>query len=160
MEAQPETTSRAPPSHSRELQWGWFVVLLANLPVPLFFGFLVTSMAGAFGMIAGLVVVWLIGHGFVARVSAVREPLMVGGAFVALSQLIPLVQFVAGALALHAITGRDLVRALAVDGCVAAMFADGFAVTMLTAAFLTVVALAVGFVLRAARLFDGRIARN
>ena len=119
--------------------WGWAVLLLFNLPLPLLFGFGMTSGAGTFGMLAGVGVVWLIGHLAIARVSEIRDPLLVGGIIVALSQVIPVAHIFAGALALAAITGSDVKN---LDSAPA-----GFAVTLLTAALLAVVALMIGFVL-------------
>src|SRR5262245_53675031 len=78
------------PARPREWLWGWFALLLFNLPLALMFGFGTTSAAGTFGMLAGVVVVWLIGHHLVARVREVREPLMIGGVIVGLSQVVPI----------------------------------------------------------------------
>lgn len=144
------------PDHPREWQWGWFVVFLFNLPLPLLFGFGMTSRAGTFGMLAGLGVVWLIGHRAVAHVREVRAPLMIGGVVVAFSQFLPLLQICAGALALVAVTSHDFDKVESAG--------DGFAVTVLTAALLAVVALVIGFglcaAIWAADALERRVARN
>src|SRR5262249_44423570 len=73
------TETQEPSDSPREWLWGWGVVFLLNLPLPLFFGFLLTSETATFGMLAGVVVVWLIGHFAVSRVREVRGALVVGG---------------------------------------------------------------------------------
>lgn len=139
-------------SDSHGWLWGWVAVFLANLPLPLLFGFAVTSGNSTLGMLAGVAVVWLIGHFAVARVRPIRTPLMFGGAVIAASQVLPLAQIVAGMLAMTAVTGRDV-------GLQSAP--DGFAVTLLTAALLAVAALALGFVFHAmGRLIEASVSRS
>jgi hypothetical protein len=157
MDTQPTQSSIAPSrytgpfSHVREWQWGWLMVVLANVPVPLIFGCLVTANGGLFGMLEGVVVVWLCGHFVVARIGFVRCVLVPGGVLVALSQVIPVLQIGAGSFALQAArpVGRSMTEV------------EGFLVTLLTAGQLVVVALVCGLGVRAMGLvIEGRIHRG
>lgn len=133
------TEAQAAADNVCEWPWAWVVVLLLNLPVPLLLGFAVASQVSALGMLAGIVVVWLAGHFFVTRVREVRGTLLVGGVFVGISQVLPITQVVAGLAAIEVLTRRGQLESPA----------DAFAVTLLTAALLAVVALVMGLVLRA-----------
>ncbi len=139
---------RVMPFSTRESQWGWAIVVLANLPVPLIFGFLLTSEGGIFGMLAGIVAVWGLGHIVVARVPRVRSVLVNGGGVFALSQVIPAVQFVAGELALRA-CGTPI------NGWMSET--TGFCVTLLTGGQLVTAALVCGLFLRVCGPFLGRL---
>ena len=138
MTAQSETVSTTISSRG-EWQWAWLAVFLMNLPLPLLFGFAVTSSGGGYGMLVGVGAVWLIGHVAVARFHFQRGAIVFGGAFLAVSQLLPLLQIAAGMAAMTVAAfnpHRSFANELA------------FAVTLLTAAQLAVAALGLGRVLR------------
>lgn len=126
--------------YSRGWQWAWAFVFLVNLPIPLIFGSEATEGVGRFTMLAGVAVVWLIGHFIVSRVSAIRAQLLVGGLCVAISQGFPIAHVLAGLMAFDAV-GVSPVGTLSPPA--------SFAVTLLTAALLAVAALTVGFALHA-----------
>ncbi|WP_171470905.1 hypothetical protein [Frigoriglobus tundricola] len=141
MAPQPGGATRAARSSAREWRWGWAAVLLMNLPVALLFGFFVTSRSGAFGMLAGVFVVWLAGHFAVARFARVRGALIVGGICVAVLQVIPLLQIGAGLSAV----------ALLADRAMEISAAAAFAVTLMTGGQLIVAALVAGYLIRSTR---------
>ncbi len=146
-----ELGARAVPCDCNWL-WGWGAVLLVNLVVPLWFGATVTANGGQMGMCLGVIVVWLLGHFAVARLSALRGPLVVGGVVVALSQYVLIGHIIAGLIALSAVNQ-------VADGPLTN--ASAFAVTLLTASQLAVVALVIGFPLCLwYRSFDGGIRKE
>lgn len=138
-------------SCSRVWLWAWGFVLLINLPIPLIFGSDVTKGIGAFGMLAGIAVVWLMGHFAVAHVCTIRMPLLVGGLCVAVSQGFPVAHIVAGMLALDTVAGG-------IDGAQSVPVV--FAVTLLTAALLAVAALMIGFAFHATVYTIKKLARR
>jgi hypothetical protein len=139
-------SAQATTSPTREWQWGWGIVLLANLPMPLLFGLFVVSNSGQLGMLAGVAVVWFAGHLHVGRSAVLRGPLLLGGGCVALSQIFPLLHIGAGTLSVETLgNDRELAPGLA------------FVATLLTAAQLLAVALVCGFFLRWAGLLADRL---
>ena len=144
MAPQPNSATRAARSSTREWRWGWAVVLLMNLPVALLFGLFLTSQSGVFGMLAGVFAMWLVGHYAVARYTRLRNALIVGGIFIAVLQVIPLLQFGAGLSAVSILAGWDAKLSAA----------TAFAVTLLAGGQLVVVALVSGYVIRVLRPAD------
>jgi len=112
-----------------------------NLPVALLFGFLVTSPSGVFGMLVGVFTVWLAGHFALTRYTHVRNALVVGGIFIAVLQVVPLLQIGAGLSAVSILA----------DGDTKLSGTTAFAVTLLTGGQLAVVALVSGCIIRALR---------
>lgn len=88
-------------SSGHDWQWGWALAVVANLPVPLLFGFAVVAHGGLFGMLAGVVAFWLVGAAAVAWAPRLRAVLVYGGALLALTQGLPVLQIVAGAVAVE-----------------------------------------------------------
>lgn len=88
-------------SSGHDWQWGWALAVVANLPVPLLFGFAVVAHGGLFGMLAGIVAFWLVGAAVVACVPRLRAVLVYGGAVLALTQVLPVLQIVAGVVAVE-----------------------------------------------------------
>ncbi|KAJ3058971.1 hypothetical protein HK102_010226 [Quaeritorhiza haematococci] len=74
----------------------WTVVVAANLPVPLYFGIMVTSASGRLGMACGVLLIYWLGRRacHVAREAMVA--VIYGGWAVAASQFFPVLQIAAG----------------------------------------------------------------
>lgn len=150
MEPQPDGLRAAMPP--REWQWGWGICFLANIPVALFFGLMATDKGGLSGMLVGVLAVWFCGHLVATHIPTARGALLLGGACTALSQFFPLLQIAAGLAALEVVP-------LQMSGHPTETSA--FAVTILTAGQLLVVALFCGAALRGVgRLIEGRISRG
>lgn len=139
----PETSE---PTTYRALWWGlWSNVYLVNLPVPLFFGFLVTSGGGWIGMGCGVIVTWCLGQIVCLWSGTLRKALVIGGCVVALTQLFPVLQFILVGIAVDLWEGAT---GISFDGGPqprTALEFSGFAVTLLTAQMHIAIAVAVGY---------------
>ncbi|RUL87884.1 hypothetical protein [Tautonia sociabilis] len=135
----------------RRMLVGWLAVLLVNLPVPLMFGSWITDRDGTIGMGAAVVLLAGVGGWAILRSFRVGLALIVGGSAVALSQVVPMLQFVAGMI------GVSLAKAIGlaepgpweeptVPGVLGA--AGGFVVTVVTGTLLLAVSLGIGLVLQ------------
>ncbi len=82
----------------------WAAVLAANLPVPAGLGYLCTDEGGLVGMIVGIGLIWLLGHECWRRQPRLASVVIPGGWFVAGAQFFPILQFLAGTIALRAAT--------------------------------------------------------
>ncbi|MDY3557787.1 hypothetical protein R5W23_003052 [Gemmata sp. JC673] len=132
------TSTRSPGS---EWQWGWALVVLANLPIPFAFGLAVTAKGGFFGMLAGIVALWLAGAVTVARVPWIRRPLVSSAGVFSLSQTLPIAQFMAGGAALELCAQRVAPPPEMTEWM-------GFLVTVVTGGLLLATALAGGLFFR------------
>ena len=125
-------------------QWAWLALCLANLALPLFLGWDVTSNGGRVGMLSAVGFTLVLGIVLVERWSRLRVALAIGSVVTAVSQAFPLLQIVAGSVSLDAVnrlghdpgTGFGNERGLTELG--------GFAVTLLTAGLMILAALAGG----------------
>lgn len=125
----------------RAMQWGWFALFAANLPLPLFFALDVTREGGAFGMCAALVLLWWCGHVLAPRVPKLSGTVAVGGVLLAFGQFVLVGHIIAGLAAMF------VVESLSPGEAGALSEVQGFFVTVLTAGELLVVSLALGSVI-------------
>jgi hypothetical protein len=111
---------------------GWTGVVVLNLPLPLMLGSAVTHRDGYLGIGLAVLLCWVAGL-FVCSQSSRHGPVIIrGGGWVALSQVFPIAQFVAGVggvLFWEVVSGSGLPGA---HGPVAVL--GGFVVTLTTAA--------------------------
>src|SRR3954465_10442095 len=94
---------RAMPQAERgTLLWhhAWTAVLAANLVVPMGFASSVIGKGGRAGMALAVGVLWLAGDMAGSLSRRTRSALLYGGVVVALTQLLPLLQMIAGAISL------------------------------------------------------------
>lgn len=133
------------PSRLTIRRLAWAAVLAANLPIPLYLGYLCTEGGGRVGMLAGVGLIWLLGHESCRRQPKLASVVIPGGWFVALTQLFPILQFFSGAFALRVVSlglaREGMPRA---GGDLAA-----FTATLLTGGMLLTVTLIPGFLFRA-----------
>ena len=81
-------------------QWVvWTGNLAINLPVAVFFGTSVTKEVGRFGMVVGVLMVWLVGLALCRSHPAVVRFVNFSGILTALSQFFPMLQMYAGMIA-------------------------------------------------------------
>lgn len=122
----------------------WTVLYLANLIVPLFFGFqCVDGWIGAIGMFAAILVFYAMTLFIAERRRRLYAPACVGAAFVGLSQFYPVTQMYAGMVALT-ITGMLFGQTKPGN---MGLLPSGFA-TIITGLLLLLVAMAFGEVCR------------
>ncbi len=93
---------------AHERQFLWPVALAINLIVPVMFGLLVTEHGGRIGMVAGIVLLWYLGHRICVINDALGRALVVGGFIVATTQLIPVLQFVSGIVSVGSVVALRL----------------------------------------------------
>lgn len=92
---------KPPPRFDDGMGKSWMLVFFGNLPVPLFLAWLTVSGPGMFGLIAGLAVLYWVGYILCAGRFRVGRSLIQGGTAVALTQLMPVLHFACGAVALR-----------------------------------------------------------
>jgi hypothetical protein len=81
-------------SHTRPAWWA--LVFGLNLIVPLLFGWTVTSEGGRIGMVAGVGLLWYLGHRLCAMSDPIGRALVGGGIVVGLAQLFPVAHICVG----------------------------------------------------------------
>jgi hypothetical protein len=117
---------------SRE-QWDraaeWTGLYAANLVIPLLIGRVATAYGGGLGMLSAVVAVWAAGLVVCARTVRLSGILFYGAGVVALCQMVPVLQIVAGYFALRA---WSAVGGALDEGGVKSEV-GGFAVTLMTA---------------------------
>lgn len=123
----------------------WAAVLAANLPTPLWFGHGCTRDGGRVGMLAGVGLIWFLGHvacRYQPRLASVVIP---GGWFVAPTQVWPILHVLAGTIAVWAASlgARQAGGLPQVSGD-----ARAFTATLLTAGMLLTVAVVCGLLFR------------
>jgi hypothetical protein len=92
------------PEEPQYLAWWWTGVYAANLLLPLTIGVLMTTGkgGGVVGMLGAVVVGWLVGLAGCFHLPRATEAVTVGGMYVAMFQLLPVLHLAAGLLALVA----------------------------------------------------------
>lgn len=130
----------------------WTIVVAANLPVPLFLGVWITnagSVSGKVGMACGVALIYWLGLRACHRARGAIAAVILGGWFVAASQLYPLLQIGAGlaSLRLAGLVASGLGPFLFENPVV--QFVAILATTLGTGAILIAVAAVFGFVGRA-----------
>ena len=127
----------------------WLMVFLANLPIPLMFGWIFTAKHGRLGMAAAILLWWLMGHQICRTSRGFNLALVTGGLLVGLSQIFPILQSQAGAWSLGIGSKLGQVKPVHGEEFMVLTELGGFLVTMLTGGILIAVALACGSVIRA-----------
>ncbi len=129
--------------------WGgnvaWVVVYLANLVVPLWLGWEITSSGGQHGMVAATALMLLLTLLVVPRWSELRMTLVAGSTLTAISQAVPLVQIVVGILSLQAVHYLGFVQ----EGGYQLTEPGGFLAAILTACMMLAAAFKCGVFIRA-----------
>ena len=129
-------------------RWGW--ACLVNAIVPFLLGMAVTDSTARVGMLLGVVAVVWFGRSFAGSFLEVVRTVVYGGWVVALTQLVPVLQIVAGMVAVGVVEQiglgppRDGSRIAAVDGLV-----GGFLATVGTGGLLIAAAGMIGLIGRA-----------
>ncbi len=126
-------------------QISWPIVLAANLIVPLILGLEVTREGGRRGMGLAITLVWLMGHLACARSKAIAPRLVIGGFFVGLSQLYPVLQVMAGMVALDIVSQTSMVGLNLIDMQYRLTELGGFLTTFLMGGQLVFAAILSGF---------------
>ena len=126
----------------------WFVIFFVNLPVCISFGYNSTTGSGRLGMGVGLLILFAAGWESSRRWRSLGVDIVLGGAFVALSQLLPIAQFVAGGIGLTAAGWLDPAVKLPQLPDFAVRFSPALVATMITGVLLMAGALALGFASR------------
>ncbi len=102
LETESPSKPRLEPSAATTLldpsQISWFLVFVANLPVPLMFGLEATREGGRFGMCLAIISLWAVVSFACSR--EVRWCFTAGGFVVGLTQFIPFLQMMAGSVSL------------------------------------------------------------
>lgn len=132
---------------------GWIVVVLLNLPVPLFFGHSIVKGAGIVGLLMAILAIFLAGVFATSRFPRLIAMFQVGGIVTALSQFLPILQIVAGAVAIS-VTEQITSVAHGDDFEVlpeGATFLGGFCATSITAGIVLFAAAAIGAVIQVVR---------
>jgi hypothetical protein len=130
----------------RRRLWIWTFVFALNLAIPLFLGLDMTDRGGRFGLGIAIVVGWAAGVFICYQSDRVGVVLVRGGAWVAASQFIPLLQVgagIVGIVCLNQIAGHG---AFAEGGLRAEL--SGFALTLFTGSILFLAAMVFGGGLR------------
>lgn len=78
------------------LQLGWIAVFLFNLTFPLLFGWRLGGSNGRIGMFAAILILLAAGYWICSARRELGRLLVIGGAFVGLAQIYPILQIVAG----------------------------------------------------------------
>ncbi len=85
---------------SDSIYTGWIVVVLLNIPLPIFFGFMVSSGFSRAGMLVGIAIVGLSGYWLCGKVPVVMSRLCVGAVITAMLQLFPILHIYIGSAAI------------------------------------------------------------
>lgn len=128
----------------------WFGVFVLNILFPGFIAFAMTDGAapGRYGIVGAMFLLLVLGNGLSIDVPKIGRPLLLGGVFVGLSQLFPVVQLFAGTAAIEI---ARLVGLASRDGDGMPRLAGeagGFAVTLATGVLLMMVSLVLGLLRR------------
>lgn len=153
------TPALSPPAdhgRARRRHFGWVVALACNLPLPLVLGWSGAGAPGRAGIVAAIVLVWLLGHVGIRLCEREADTLLLGSVCTAVLQFFPVVHLIAGVAAIglterldpHTTAGR-------VSGV------GGFVATTLTAALLLFAAYVCGLAFRGlVSTFESRISRG
>jgi hypothetical protein len=120
----------------------WTVVFALNLPVPLFFGWDMTHLGGRIGLAVAVVAGWAAGMFICYQTHQLGVVLVRGGAWVAASQFVPVLQLgagIVGIVCLNRIAGH---RAFAEGGLQAEL--SGFALTLFPGSIIFLAAMVFG----------------
>lgn len=128
---------------------GWTALFLLNMPLPLLFAGEVTRNHGRSGVFVASAALWLLGCWVCVAQRKTGFALAVGGAPVALSQIVPFLQIMAGMVALTA--GEFFQQIENKDDALGQVVSEpgGFLLTMITGGLLMSAALVLGLLMRA-----------
>lgn len=133
----------------RPLWRGWAPVFLLNMIVPLLYGLSMTHGFGRLGMFAAVPVLFALGGWVCACQPKFRRALIRGGVLVALSQLLPVLQIVAGLVAMDLTAMLGQAQAAVVRPPEVVSAPGGFLMTMFTGLLLMCAAFCLGLLLQA-----------
>ena len=106
----------------------WFGVYLVNMPIPIILALALVEGAGTVGMAVGIVLVFGIGCGACVFARRLTIPVILGGLVVALGQLFPILQVMAGSIGMGmAKSGDEFLQ-----GLVATIITGGILLTAAT----------------------------
>ena len=128
----------------------WVTVCVLNLPMPLRFAWPITESSGRFGMSIAVVALLAAGCWICAKLPKHGVHLLIGAVPVALSQLLPIAQLVAGGLAVMFGQAIGLVNPIGDDGNGEKVASEpgGFILTLITGAILMMLSAVCGFLLQ------------
>ena len=133
---------------ANRLYLGWLLVFALNVVAPLFFGWNITGSGGRVGMFLAMLVLLALGFWICASARQIGFPLVVGGVAVALSQVFPILQVMAGGLAFAVAEAVGVCAPTKLEPS-AETVAAGFIVTMTTGGLLVAASLVAGLAIRA-----------
>jgi hypothetical protein len=143
---------RSDDESAKRLYVGWLAVFAFNLIVPLFMGWGMTERQGRTGMVLAILVILASGLWICRSARQLGFALVVGGVAVALSQVFPILQVMAGILGFALANGIGLVADIptpAGDALNADTVVAGFVVTMTTGGLLLAASIVAGLAIRA-----------
>jgi hypothetical protein len=128
---------------------GWTAVCLLNMPLPLLLAGEVTKHHGRTGMLVASATLFLVGAWVCVAQPKLGLALVVGGAPIALSQIVPFLQIMAGLVALA--VGEFFQQVENQDDVPGQVVSEpgGFILTMITGGLLMGAALTLGLLMRA-----------
>jgi hypothetical protein len=130
------------PTSALPLRVGWPMVFLANLPVPLLFGWGVCDWSGRIGMFAAIGLLYVLGREICRRVRGLDLIMICGGVLVALSQVYPMIHIFSAGLAFRTAERLGLLESTKVPDVAGAF--TGCIVTLLTGGILLAIAAVAG----------------
>ena len=123
----------------------WTLVLGFNLIVPLYLAQMIVDSMGKVGVYGGVMVIYGIGLGLCVKMPWIAKTLNAGGFAVGISQLFPVLQLVAGFIAIGAVGyGRIVLGSTSNSWAKIDTVMSGFTTTLITGGFLTLVSIGVG----------------
>jgi hypothetical protein len=131
------------PTSALPLRFGWPMVFLANLPVPLLFGCGVCDWSGRIGMFAAIGLLYVLGREICRRVRGLDLIMICGGVLVALSQVYPMIHIFSAGLAFRTAERLGLLESTKTVPNVTGAF-TGCIVTLLTGGMLLAIAAVAG----------------
>ena len=134
----------------KRLYVGWLTVFALNLILPGFLGWQTTENGGRLGMLVGAAVLLTVGLWICSRAAKLGFALIIGGIAVALSQVIGILQMLAGISAYACAEALGLVESMQAGPHISNAI-GGFVITLITGALLMAAALVAGLMLRALR---------
>lgn len=93
------TSSSPPPRFAWDWVGWWTLVFVGNLPVPLIMGLVATRCGGRIGLFGGMAAVYWVGVVLTGFRFRLGQPLTLGGVWVAVFQLLPVLHLGSGYLA-------------------------------------------------------------
>jgi hypothetical protein len=107
----------------------WACVFGANLMIPLLFGWDRTSHRGTFGLVGAVATLWITSSALLLMYRKLAAPVIVGSILVAVSQVFPILQVLAGVLSFALAESMGLTEAEDLGPGRIESFSGGFLVT-------------------------------